>query len=276
MASRLGIKKGKTTVGGFGRRFDPYSPIVPAGTYDPALDSQLGAAQRGYGNLQEDAATQSTRTLADLTFGQAQVGQGYDRNVADLTQSRDRGLADLGTNRTRGTEDYNRNVQMLQRSYQQLAGRQQEQQNAAGVLKGGAVLQAAAKRKANEAIDRQPLDTNFQRFGQDIDLQTGRLNQDYGTQFGRLGEDRTSSLSQLALGASRGQEDAATQLRRGGVELGQYGLDIGAQKLYQATQTGYVPPTKPSNEFRDKNGNPYRVIMVGKRKVRIGPDGRPI
>lgn len=275
MASRLGIKKGRTTVGGFRRAFDPYSPIVPAGTYDPALDSQLGAAQRGYGNLQEDAATQSTRTLADLTFGQAQIGQGYDRNVFDLTTSRDRGLADIGTSRTRGTEDYNRNVQMLQRSYERLGGRQQEQINAAGVLKGGAILQAAAKRKANEAIDRQPLDTNYQRFGQDLDTQTGRLNQDYGTQFTRLGEDRATSLSQLALGASRGQEDLATQLRRGGVELGQYGLDIGQQKLYQAMQTGYVPPTKASNEFSGPQG-PYRVVREGDYNVRYDPSGRVI
>lgn len=273
--ARLGIKKGGTTVGGFRRAFDPYSPIVPAGTYDPALDSQLGAAQRGYGNFQEDAATQTSRALTDFTLGQSDINQGYDRNLADLNQSRDRGLQDIGTSRTRGGEDYNRNIQLLQRSYQQLAGRQQEQQNAAGVLKGGAVLQAAAKRKANEALDRQPMDTNFARFGQDLAQQESRLNQDYGTQFGRLGEDKTAALNRLALGATRGQEDLGTQVKRAGVELGQYGLDIGQQKLYQSMQTGYVPPTKARNEFSGPQG-PYRVVQEGDYNVRYDPSGRVI
>lgn len=268
-------KVGGTTVGGFRRAFQPYSPVIPAGTYDPALDSQLGAAQRGYANLQEDAATQSGRALTDFTFGQSQINQGYDRNTFDLTQSRDRGLADLGTSRTRGTEDYQRSIQLLAQAYQRKAVQQQEQQNAAGVLKGGAVLQAAAKRKANEAQDRQPLDTNFSRFGQDIDLQTGRLNEDYGKQFGRLGEDKKTALSQLALGATRSQTDLDTQLTRGGVELKNYGLDIGAQKLYQAQQTGYVPPTKARNEFSGPQG-PYRVVREGDYNVRYDPSGRVI
>jgi hypothetical protein len=86
-------------------------------------------------------------------FGQDDVNRSYDRTKAD----------------------YGSNVAMLQRQYDILAGRQQEQANVSGVIGGGALLEAATKRAANQAIDRAPLDTGFKRAGEDRDLSIERL-----------------------------------------------------------------------------------------------------
>src|SRR4051794_21920014 len=43
----------------------PKPPPIPSGYYDPALDAQLRAAQRGYGDFQQDTALAGTRSAAD-------------------------------------------------------------------------------------------------------------------------------------------------------------------------------------------------------------------
>jgi hypothetical protein len=73
---------------------------------------------------------------------------------------------------------------MLTRQYGQLGRNQLQGANQAGVIRGGALLQSAAKRAENQAIDRQPLDTNFQRFLADNAQQAQRTQQDYETHGG--------------------------------------------------------------------------------------------
>ncbi len=319
MASSVYSQRGKRYT------FRPYQPPpVPTGSYDPALDAQLRAGQRGLGDLTDDAQLGGTRGLVDFGLGQDDINRGWarnqqdierglsrgqasltqsrDRGLADLGQSRERGLADLGTSRARGGEDYGRAVAMLTRQYAQLGDRQQEQQNAAGVLRGGAALQAATKRSENEALDRQPLDTNFSRFNADNDQARGRLVADTDQARTRLGEDYTQSEQELRenafISAARGGEDKDlglgrlgsafnrqstdlnTQLLRGQREQQQFGLDVGAQKMFQASQMGYVPPQRgepggmPSNQFTAANGSQYRTIRRGNEILRVDAMGR--
>lgn len=249
-------------------RFTPYrAPEPPAGTYDPALDSQLAASKRGLFDLTQDSETQGLRAQDDYGLQSGQVQRQGALNFGDLTRDRDRGLADLGAARSRGLEDYQRNVAQLTRNYQRLGDSQRQQRNAANVLSGGAALQAAAKRSANEAFDREPIDTGVNRFLSDNSLQSQRVTDDYGANVARNKEQQDSQLGTLGLDFQRGATDRTTALTRAQREASAFGLDTGAQRAYQAAGTGWAPPGRgepggqPSNEFvNPSTGAHYRVI----------------
>jgi hypothetical protein len=231
--------------------FKPYqAPPLPSGSYDPALDAQLGAANRGLGDTQADYATQAQRNQIDYGLQQDQINLGKTRGLQDLT-----------TGFNRGNQDLDRSVMLLQRSYSQLQNRQAQDAAAAGVH-GGAALQAAAKRAENMAIDRQPLDT-----------QRARLGEDYATGTSRLNEDTSSQLGQLGIGYQRSTDDASTALARAQREGGQFGIDTQAQKAFQAAQSGYEAPAGPKNEFVGPKGNPYRIVRRGGVDYYVRPDG---
>lgn len=321
----VGSSPQKTTTSKFGT-FTPYSPPpLPSGSYDPAIDAQLGAAQRGLGDLVGDYNVNQSRAGVDYGLQQSQLVQQRDRGYQDIASSYNRGLqdyrtslsrgnednqrtydygtADYNTQLSRGGEDYNRSVGLLQRSYQQLQNRQAQSISAAG-LRGGASLQAAAKRAANEAIDRQPLDTGWQRQQQDIgtgksrlldayNTNWSRMQQDYSTGTGRLGEDFNTNnlrLSQdsdyqigsLGLQYQRSTDDAATQLLRAQREAGQFGVDTEAEKAFAAGLSGYVAPGRgdkggiPQNEHVDANGNHYQTFDQGGVRYYVRPDGSVI
>jgi hypothetical protein len=178
----------------------PPPPRPPAGTYDPALDAARRAATRGYGDVKQDTRLAGTRAAEDFQFGQDDINSAYVRTG----------------------EDYAANTAMIRRQYDILAGRQQEQANVSGVIGGGALMEAATKRQANQAIEQAPLDTSYARAGQDRDL----------------------SIQRLGVGFQRGETDRGTALSRAGREDRAFGLDTAAEKMYQATQSGWVPPAK--------------------------------
>jgi hypothetical protein len=196
-------------------------PRPPAGTYDPAIDAAERAAQRGYGDLQSDTSRDSTRAASDFGIGLSDITQTRDYGLADIlrgktragedinaqggqiAQDYSRGLADLLTARTRGGEDYRSSVATLDRNYQQLGGHQGQATAAAGAGAGGALAQALQKRTANEAIQRAPIDTNYNRFTADsAQAET------------RLGQNRDEAVAQLDQARQRGIEDYGTQQDR--------------------------------------------------------------
>lgn len=208
---------------------------MPTGSYDPTLDAQLGQSQRGLGDLRQDTETANTRDTVDYGFQQDTLKQQRDRQFADL----------------------DRQVQALQRGYSRLGGRQTESVNAAGLLRGGAMLQAAAKRQANEVIDRQPIETARARVAEDTDQALQRLALDYAP-----------PSADNPLGGRRFQ-DRTTALTRGEREGAQFGIDVNNQKLYQASQVGYVAPGRgdpggiPRNERVTATGVHTRTQRVG-------------
>jgi hypothetical protein len=208
-------------------------PPPPTGSFDPALDAQRRAATRGLGDTVADIGTANTRDTVD-----------YGLNRDDILRAQTRGLADLTTSRDRGYGDVDRQVSVLHRGFQTLAGQQRQQFQAHGLGYGGAALQAAAKRQANEAFDRQPLDVARRRIGEDFTRGSGRLNEDTGLQLGRLALDYAPPDATNPLGGRRFQ-DRATQLTRAQREDTAFGLDTGAEKIFQATQSGWVPPEPP-------------------------------
>jgi hypothetical protein len=266
------------------RTFTPYRPPTPpAGSYDPSLDAQLAAARRGLADLQGQIGTQQARDVTDYAAQQERLGQQAGYNREDLSRQLSRGQADLGLARGRGTEDYNRNVAMLTRQYGILGRNQQQGANQAGVIRGGALLQAAAKRQENQALDRQPLDTNYQRFLADNTQQGQRMQEDYATQSSRGEGALTSQLGQLALDYSppdannplggRRFQDRTTQLTQAQREQAFFGQDVNAMKAFQASGSGWDPPQRPANEFVSASGTPYQVrggIRYDQRGRRLG------
>lgn len=255
--------------------FTPYQPPpLPTGSYDPGLDAQAGAANRGYFYGTQDYETGQGRRNVDYGLQSGRATEDYNTARQGLMFGLGRTQTDLGTQRQRGGEDYMRNVQMLTRNYQRLGTSQLQQQNATGALHSGAVAQAQAKRTANEAFDRAPIDTSFNRFladntqagqraVQDAFIQSAGLNTQYGRQQG-----------DLALQYTRGSQDASTQQGRAGYENTQYGLDVEKVKQAQAAQAGYVAPSMPGNEHVSASGAHTRTITQGNYVLTVDPSGK--
>jgi hypothetical protein len=122
----------------------------------------------------------------------------------------------------------------LQRSFNVLAGRQQEGANQSGLVGGGALLQAAAKRKVNQGVQQQGLDMGLRRGTEDL-----------ATQYGRLDQDTSRGIGQLGVGYNRQVTDSGTALSRAERENTAFGLDVNAQRYFQAAQSGWEPPKRP-------------------------------
>lgn len=240
----------------------PTSP--PPGSYDPAIDAQVGAAGRGLADLLSDyvrdwgepGTALAGRQGQDYRLSQSELGRrlaegladlnlGSDRALEDLRLGSGRSLNDLMRDRTRGGEDYGESIAALGRRYQRLGDAQRQGTIAKGVQRGGALAQALQKRAANQAIDRKPIDTGFQRFSADSSTAEQRLIENRGLAERRIGENRALGTGRLNQGYQfdlsglnrsylRGGEDSATQLARAQRENTQFGLDANVQRLYEA------------------------------------------
>jgi len=144
--------------------------VIPSSAYNPTLDIELAAGKRGTRNTIEDLLTKGTRGEQGFALDQAEV----KRQEGEQGQEHQRALAALAQN------------------YERLGGRQTEQANAAGVSRGGALLQAAMKRKANEGKAAEPINLNYQ-------------HQQEGDQ---------RSLARLALSRQQEGEDIGTGVSR--------------------------------------------------------------
>lgn len=231
----------------------PTSP--PQGTYDPALDAQLRQATRGYGDLQQDTEQGQERGQSD-----------YATSTAEATINRDRTLADTLRARAQEGQDYGTQTGLVTRKYGQQGVSQANAASAQGVSRGGTLGAALAARTENQGIEQGAIDTSHKRFGEQSALSEARTNQDYGA-------PDTGIFAKLQRGYQYGQDDLATQLARGGRELGFYGQDIGEARFGQAAQAGYSPPVKPSNEFSDAKGS-YRLIIRGSQRYKQRPNGK--
>lgn len=240
-----------------GKGFTPfeYPTAPPQGTYDPMLDAQLRQAQRGYFDLQQDTEVGGERRSS-----------AYGTNVTEAQQNEQRSLADELRARAREGENYATDTSLRKRRYGQLGESQTGQAVASGNTRGGGLAAALAARTENQGIEQSAVDVAHARYGEDSAQREARIHQDYEA-------PDTGLLAKLQRDYQYGGDDAATALARAGRELGFYGQDIGEAKFGQAAQAGYVPPTKPSNEFSDARG-PYRLIKRGNVAYRLRPNGK--
>lgn len=178
--------------------------------YDPALDAQERAVQRGY-----------QYTTLDNETAQRRLDEDYGIGVANARQQAGWGQEDIATGRTRLGEDYQRQLASLQRSYQRLGNQQTARARGIGVISGGALAASAARRAANQAWDRQPIDTGYQRGMQDLNTRSSRIQQGLDAQIG-----------QFVLAQTRGTADINTSQDRAFAESQQFYTDTAEQRRY--------------------------------------------
>jgi hypothetical protein len=192
----------------------------PAGTYDPTLDANYAAAQRGYGDTTQDTEKAGQRASSQYELDKQSVNLGAGRSLSDLLAAR-----------VQAHQDNAKAVADTSRNYGILGDTQSQQAGAAGVLSGGTLRAALAKRTENESRDQASLKAAIDRF-----------DTASGTSESRLNEDTSRQLASLGLDYGYGVNDRQDALDRAGRELGFFGADTDAQRLYQAIQNGYVPP----------------------------------
>jgi hypothetical protein len=204
----------------------------PPGSYDPNLDATERASGRGLDDLADDTSYEKTKNLSDYQIG-----------LGGIDTASGRSLSELLTARQRGGEDYGASIAGVQRNYKNLGDQQAGAQRKAGVSLGGAVAQAAAKRAANEALDRAPIDTAYKRFTDDsTQAQT------------RLGEDTKTQKEALGLQYSRADDPLTNQLARAQREYGFFQQDTAAARQFQANQLGYDPQFAPPPKVKGVSG----------------------
>lgn len=196
----------------------------PPGTYDPNVDVQERAARRGYDYTIDDLLKGRGRAEEDFGLGQAAI----ERQQGEVQRQYGENLDDLIRARTQGQQDYQSNLQTIARNFQRQGNVQAQRGRQAG-LAGGFGAQAQRKRGVNEAIERAPVDVNFQRFIEGSQLGERRL----GEAKQRSLDDVSRSGGQLALSYDRGNEDYGTTEYRAGNELQNYLQDAAAARQNQ-------------------------------------------
>jgi hypothetical protein len=242
-------------------------PGPPAGSYDPALDAELRAAQRGYGDVQADTELATSRAAQDYGLGTDTIRRDTSRSLQDIataranelagyTQSTGNELADYTQSMANEQAGYDRNTALLSRQFQQLAGQEAQGARQAGVLSGGIALLSAAKHDSNQQVEQQGYDLSHgqavagmnlthQQAVAAANLAHEQALAGYDTATSRTGENQDLALGDAGLTYNRGVSDRETALSRAGRENTAFGLDVGAQKAYQAAAQGWMPP-KPA------------------------------
>lgn len=263
-------------------RFTPTNVQPPPGSYDPSLDAALGRTNRGYGDLLADYApadgsqgapgrlTQRAQDDYNLAVGQTRTG--YNRSLSDLLRERARAADDFHTARDQAQQGADRQLADTQRSFTNLGAQQNDVANATGQSEGGAALQGAEKRAANQGLIDTRTRENLRTVLAGLHTREARFGEDSAHSEGELTQNRDRVLAELGLGYQRGADDATTQVARAGREKGFFGLDTQAQKIAQAKAQGWTAPHRPGWEHSDARGA-YRYVSVRGRRVKIRPDG---
>lgn len=218
----------------------PTSP--PPQYYDPGIDAQIGASQRGLGDLFSDTSLARIRGADDLSTATGDVNATRASSLADLLSGYQRGQDDSQLGEQRLGQDHTTALTNLTRQFSQLGGQQAQQASQSGLNSAGIFAQAAAKRQGNETIAQAPIDTSYNRSLTDLFTARDRASQDYATNVGRTNAAADEQLGKVNLGLGRQQTDWQTGIDRAQRENTMFGQDANAQKWFQAKQAGYVAP----------------------------------
>jgi len=213
-------------------------PPPPVGTYDPAIDYNASASQRGYQYQTDDAAT---------AYGQGKEDYGLD--LGDLTRQRDWTLEDLGTAEGRLLEDYGLQTKELGRQFGILGRQQSERAAVQGVTSGGLLAKSSAVRGENQQREQAKLDLAKSRGVDDIGRQRTRTNTlfdqgktrldlGFGRQFGGYGGNQwTNPLTGQPMVGT-----LLTSLTRAGDENVAFQGYSDQARINQARDFGYIAP----------------------------------
>lgn len=182
----------------------------PLFTFDPALSAQRRGAARGLSDKLEDVETErhfDTRNLADAL---RDITRNTKRSRFDTNRSYERGNEDLDErgerlqrDATRTREDFATKRAEIVRQFGDLAHRQGEAANAAGVMGSGTSAASAAARARNQQLAEAPLATGERRLDEDLFNALEAL----GVDRTRLGENRDTVLQRLHQDRDLGRDE---------------------------------------------------------------------
>ena len=252
---------------------------IPAGYYNPTLDTEVGESERGAADATQEALTALTRGNSDYTLSKG-----------EFQRKQQEGDTEIG--RTRSIDEQN-TAQALRRlglSYSRLGTSQEEQQNAAGVLTGGAALQAASKRAANQTEQEQPIKQTEQRSLEDLSTKQRQLDEGTSRSLGNLalhqgpvsnsvlrliGEldnpharkqaqaelhNLEASPTTAGLLGGRTSQDVVSKLIKIQRENQIYKTNVEAEKAREAAEFGYVPESQPAGQHAAATHAGPRVV----------------
>lgn len=176
-------------------------PPIPTAAYNPIRDIELAAGKRGTQNTIEDDTTKEAQDNSNLLLNT----EGVQREEGEQQTAEQKALSTLAE------------------SYKKLGVSQEQGANKAGVLRGGALLQAAQKRAANEGVTK----------GSDEQALQTQLTNDQ------------IKRGQLTLTNQRELEALLTSSSRAEREQAQFGVDTKTLEAREASENGYVAPTPP-------------------------------
>jgi hypothetical protein len=237
-----------------GLSWKPWTPPpIPSNYFNPVRSAELGSQKVTGENVAENLGKQRTATENDYALGRENLEHGLSHLLEENA-------------RTEGQDTAKRNEALatIARSFSNLKSQQEQNANTAGVFSGGALLQAATKRAANEGIQTTAENANYNRAIANI--KQADLNAENAEKEG-LGKEGLTRQQQLA-------ELEGKELQQGR-NAAQEALNTHLLMDQEAAGAGYRAPTNPNG--REYHGGPegvYRVIRRGNEWLSVTPRGR--
>lgn len=252
-------------------------PPPPVGTYDPGIDYNAQASQRGYDYAAHDAQTAYEQGQQDYGLNLGDLTRQRDYTLSDLLTGRTRTFEDLDTSKTRLNQDYGFQTSELGRQYGILGRQQAERAAQQGITSQGLLRKSQQVRGENQKREQGQLDLSHNRGLEDIGTARTRVGEDYTTNVGRTNTAFQQGKTRLDLGNARtfggfngqtilnpltGQPEFGsllTSLTRAGAENAAYQGYSGTLRAQQAADMGYVSPlTQP---------DPKNPVSIGGQRV---------
>lgn len=227
----------------------PYTS-PPAFSFDPAIEAERRAAQRGLMDVAQDIKIATRRADEDKRQELHDLNVTRKRGAHDIRLRRSRGLEDISRERAdvereqaRGEQDFSLRLDNLVRRYATQARSQSQDANAQGVLDESTQAASAAAREANFAYERLPLDIALGRMREDaglareeLGIEQSRLQQDTRTDLHRLRRDYRHDTRLTEQDARRQLKDLYLRLQRAIREQRIGDVDLIMQEIFAARE----------------------------------------
>lgn len=238
----------------------------PPFTYDPALEAQRRAAERGLGDVRDDTARDLRRSRQDWRTqrrdlvvtkrrGMRDINRGFRRGRQDLAFKR----ADVRTNSRRGQQDFGIRLNNLVENFRVRREVDRQGINVAGAAEGGAMAASDRVRGGQFAREAQPIYLGQQRLSEDtasalrrLGVSGRRLRQDARTDRTRLREDTHHDIRLGRQAYGRTKRDLKIALQRAIREQQFADADLLTAEIFDARERN--PGTFTKHGTKKKGG----------------------
>lgn len=247
-----------------GNTFQP----PPFMSYDPSIDAEIRANQRGLQDQEQDFTTQRKIDRQDKRQSLHDIQRSFDRGRQDIKTDLHRGMRAIGQKREdihqtaqRGAEDFGIRLNTMFRKYGIEATNQAQTANARGVGEGGTLAAAQQKRDTNMGIERGALELARSRQQEDIHtaltrlgIDQGELRTDIKRTKKRLGQDTGRETKLTKRDFKRTRREARRGLNRARREAAISEIDLTQQAIYNARQLNPGAFSKYGKKTKGKGG----------------------